>query len=143
MKPLTLIILWLIVVLLFSAFGFFGPGSEGQIDGEPFDFRVAGETVLFFGGIGFTIATCLVAGLFAVGKSRVGSMTKVWGIGFVLFWSAIAAVIPPAAVDWSGLYHGESAMEIVFQAVITVGIGISAFIAFAVAIFCVHQSHAE
>ena len=143
MKPVTLIILWLIIVFLSSGYGFFGPGYEGQIDGEPFDFRVAMAGVFFYGGFGFTIATCLASGLYAIGKSRAKSMTKALGIGFVLFWSVIGAVMPSAAMACSGLYQGELAFGIYAQAVLSIGIGIFAFIAFAIAILCVRQSHAE
>ena len=136
MRTHARIILWLVIVALSSIYGFLA----GQSSGEPFDLRIRISGALFCGGIGFTIATiCLALGAYTVAEVRDGLQTKVMGILFVLFWSVLIAVIPPVALEFSGLFIGEGAIATVAEAVITVGIALFEFVAFAIAILCVRQ----
>lgn len=139
MKSRTLIILWLVLIALFSGSGFFWSAHEGQIYGEPFDFSEGVSGLLIYGGIGLTIATSLATGLYVIGRVRVKSLTKIAGIELLLFGSGVSALIPPVAMACTGLFTGENALAIYFQAVITVGIGVLAFVAFAIALLCVRR----
>ena len=137
MKRFAFIILWLILVVAFAAYGFFGPGFEGQIDGCPFFWDIAWSGALYYGGIGFSIATCIVGGLHVTFKVRRGALPKSFGILFVLLWSQVGAILPPVFMSISSLFEGETEMTVIFQTVLTVGMGILAFVAFTIAILCI------
>ena len=138
MKPRTLIILWLLLVGLFAAYGFFGPGHKDQLYGEPFDYRVAFESTFVFAGIGFTLATCLAACLYAFMKVRAKLITGFSAILLVMFCSTLAASIPPLLMRCSGHYQGEETVGIIIVAGYTFGIGLVGFTLFNTAILILY-----
>jgi len=137
-KPRAFIMLWLIVVGLFTAYGFFGPGHEGQLYGEPFDYGVAMEATLVYSGIGFTLATCLAVSLYAITRVRAKLVTGFKAILLVLLCSAFAAFIPPFVMACSGHYHGESTLAIAYVAAFTIGIGLVGFVLFDIAVLVLY-----
>lgn len=133
LKRFKLMFLWIIVAGSFTAYGFFGPGFEGG----PFDWGYALQWALDWGSLGIGIATYLVAGLYAIHRARRGSLAKWLGILLVLFSSAVGIVVPPLLMGVSGLFHGEGGLTILFQAVLSVHLGIVAFIVFTIIILCI------
>ena len=138
MKPRALIFLWLLLVGLFAAYGFFGPGHENQLYGQPFDYGEASVAALIYGGIGFTLATCLTVSLYTIQRLREKSFTGFAAILLVFLCSAVAAFIPPFVMACSGHYHGESALAIAYVASYTVGIGLVGFVLFDIAVLILY-----
>ena len=138
MKPRALIFVWLILVGLFASYGFFGLGHSNQLYGQPFDYGEAFEMTLIYGGIGFTLATCLRVILYAVQRLRAKSVTGFRAIVFVFLCSAMAAFLPPFVMACSGRYHGESTLAIAYVAAYTVGIGLVGFVLFDIAVLILY-----
>jgi len=137
-KPRFIVSFWLLLVGIFAAYGYFEPGHEGQLYGAPFDYGVALDTTLIYGGIGFTFATCLAVGLHALGKLRAKLVSGFRAILVVLLCSAVAAFVPPFVMACSGRYHGESTLAIAYLAAYTVGIGLAGFVLFDIAVLILY-----
>ena len=137
MKRYALIFFWLVLVALFTGYGFFGPGFEGQTSGCPFYWDVAWSEALYCGGIGFSIATCVVGGIYTILQVRDGSLSHGFGLIMVLFWSCVGAILPPVFMSASGLFHGETGMMIIDEAMLTILTGILGSVAFTVVILFV------
>jgi hypothetical protein len=131
-----LIVVWLIILASCASYGVF---VLGGYEGGDFDLEGELPEILYYGGIGFSIATCLVVGFYVIRRVRAKSLTKGFGILFVLFSSAVSIVVPPIAMVGSGLFHGESGMMIYFQIINTVCLGTLAFVAFGLCILCIRK----
>ena len=129
-------VIWLIIVGTFVSYGLLVDGYEG---GWPFDLEDALLAILYEGGIGFSIATSLISGLYLVSRVRSKSFNKGFGILFLLICVAVAAILPPVVMAFSGRFRGESGMMIYFQAVVTLGVSLFAFVGFTLGILCVRQ----
>jgi hypothetical protein len=130
LKPGSLMFLWLLVVGAFAGYGVLLAGLNGPLYAEPFFNIFTLDSVLFYGGIGFTVATCLTASLHAVRRLQEKSITFDTAVSFSGLCSAIAAFVPPLAIALSGHWHGEETLGILYLAVFTVGAGIVGFGAF-------------
>ena len=134
MKPRALLLLWLVVVGVFASFAVLQAGLNHAQYYASFFNAFTVDLLMGYGGIGFTVATCLTASLHAVQKLRTKSTTFVKALLFVFLASAVAAFVPPLGIALSSRWQGEAALGVLYLAVFTVGIGLFGFIAFAASI---------
>jgi hypothetical protein len=127
-----IIVVWFVIVSVFAAYGFFGPGSGfGSSD--------ALISMLFTGVLGITAATGVATGIYVTGIVRAKAIGKIVGILVVAVSAVIGAGIPPTVLAYSGLFNSEAAILLVyFEAAWALCIGALGFVISAVAILRIH-----
>ena len=130
LAPHVLCIFWLVIIAAFTGYGFFGPGSDAQMYGTPFNLNRALEPTLILGGWGFCIATSLIVGLDVVEGIRTRGLARWMGL-LILFGSLfVSAMIPQVLTTSSGLFHGEKGVWELMESVGEAMFAVLSFIIF-------------
>jgi hypothetical protein len=120
---------WLTIVVLFAAYGFFVPGLKNQIHGSPFDWNYALGASLSSMAIGICIATSLVVGLKVCIGVREPDAERGQAILTLVASSIASTVLPTLILICSGLFHGKGGL-IFSEALLTATISLLSFLTF-------------
>jgi hypothetical protein len=121
---------WSGIVVLFAAYGFFGPGLTNQIHGSPFDWKYALGASLSYLAIGICIATCLIVGVIVSIEVRLHDAERRPAILTLVVSSIASTIVPTLLLICSRLFHGEAGL-IFSEALLTATISLLSFLAFA------------
>jgi hypothetical protein len=139
MTPSKFTALWFVIIAAFAGYGFFGPGHSYQSIDGPFSLETALAPAVSYGALGFCVATSVVVGLIVNIGVRTHGAAKWKGISILAISAVASSILPPLIMALSGLYHGESGLLILFQAIWTLSIAALSFIIWSVSILCISK----
>lgn len=121
---------WFGIVVLFTSYGFLGPGLKNQIHGSPFDWKYALGSSLSYLAIGMCIATCLIVGVIVSIEVRLHDAERRSAILTLIVSSIASTVVPTLLLICCRLFHGEAGL-VFSEALLTATISLLSFLAFA------------
>jgi hypothetical protein len=142
MTPRKLILLWFGVVVCFGCYGFFGPGHKYAVETGDREFfrQIELAQMLFFGGIGFGVATSVSAGMHIIRKVRAKLLKQGLAILLMAVSSAVSMIVPPLVMAQSGLFRGElGLLDLYLESGLLFCIGLLSFVSFSIAVLRDHQ----
>jgi hypothetical protein len=132
---LKLFIIWLVVIALFTGYGFYTGGNV--VYGDRFYWSNAIHDAIGLAAFGVTVATLIAVGTFAIVNVRSYGLGKGRAVSLIATSLIVSIIFPPIAAVCTGLFgSGDDAPSEIFLSVCTSVVG---FVALALSICFARQ----